>query len=137
MVSKLEVRRRRANLWHVAGNTILRGDFAGRSNTLRCDFAFHIGRLLFSRMAGETLLIVNSRVLGQRLVGIVTGRAAYASIIRVTLAVEDAVRLKAHIVDFHAAQQTKLIAAAMTRGAKFLTQFITAESGRVEDESPT
>src|SRR5215471_6923876 len=58
MVSKLEVRRRRANLWHVAGNTILRGDFAGRSDTLRCDFAFHIGRLLFSRMAGEALLIV-------------------------------------------------------------------------------
>src|SRR6185295_8080124 len=97
MVSKLEVRRRRAKLWHVTGNTILGGDLAGNSQTLRSLFSFHLGRLLFSRVAGEALLIVKSYVLAQRLVGIVAGRAGYAAIIRVTLAVEDAVRLKADI----------------------------------------
>ena len=47
---------------------------------------------------------------------------------------EDAVRLKADIVNLHAAQQTELIATAMTGGAKFLSQFITAKAGRVEDQ---
>ncbi len=134
MVSKLEVRCRRANLGHVTGNTILSSDFAGNSQTLRSRSSLHLGRLLFSRVAGEALLIVKSYVLPQRLVGIVAARAGYAAIIRVTLTVKDAVRLKANIVNLHAAQQTELIATAMTGGAKFLSQFITAESGRVEDQ---
>src|SRR5262249_28372353 len=137
MVGKLEVRCCRPELWHVAGNTILRGDFAGHDQTLCCGFSFHVGRLLFRRVAGEALLVVNSYVLAQRLVGIVAGRAGYATIIRVTLAMKDAVRLKADIVNFHAAQQTELIAAAMTSGAQFLSQFITAEAGRVEDQLPS
>ena len=135
MVSKLEVRCRRANLWHVTGNTILRGDFAGHSQTRGSPFSFHLRRLIFSRVAGEALLIVRSHVLAQRFVGIVAGGAGYAPIIRVTLAVEDAVGLKADIVNLHAAQQTELITAAMTGGAKILSQFITAEAGRVEDQS--
>jgi hypothetical protein len=85
-------------------------------------------------VAGEAFLIVKTYVLDQRLVGIVASRAAYAAIIRVTLAVEDAVRLKADIVNLHAAQQTELIATAVTGGAKILSQFITAEAGRVEDQ---
>jgi hypothetical protein len=137
MVSELEVRGRGPELWHVAGNTILRGDFAGHSQTLGSRLSLHLGRLIFSRMASEALLIVRSRVLAQRLMGIVAGRAGYAAIIRVTLAVEDAVRLKANIVNLHATQQTELIAAAMTRGAEFLSQFITAEAGRVEDQLPS
>src|SRR5215471_2071971 len=137
MVSKLEVRCRGPELWHVAGNTILRGDFAGHSQTLGSRFSFHSGRLVFARMTGEALLIVRSRVLAERLVRIVTGGAGYAAIIRVTLAVKDAVGLKADIVNLHAAQQTELIAAAMAGGAKFLSQFITAEVGRVEDYAPS
>jgi len=128
MVSKLEVRCRRADLWHVTGNTILSGDFAGNSQTLRSRSSLHLGRLLFSRVAGEALLIVKRYVLSQRFVGIVAGGAGYAAIIRVTLAVKDAVRLKADIVNLHAAQQTEFIATAMTSGAKFLSQFIAAEA---------
>jgi hypothetical protein len=134
MVSKLEVRRRRSKLWHVTGNTIFSRDFAGNRQTLCLPFSFHLGRLLFSRVAGEALLIVKSYVLPQWLVGIVAARAGYAPIIRVTLAVEDAVRLKANIVNLHAAQQTELIATAMTGGAKLLSQFIAAETSRVEDQ---
>jgi hypothetical protein len=134
MVSKIEVRCRRSQLWHVTGNTILGRDFARGRQTLCSPFSFHLGRLLFSRVAGEALLIVKSYVLPQRLVGIVAARAGYAAIIRVTLTVKDAVRLKADIVNLHAAQQTELIATAMTGGAKFLSQFITAEARRVEDQ---
>jgi len=134
MVSKLEVRCRRSQLWHVTGNTILSRDFTGNRQALCFPFSFHLGWLLFSRVAGEALLIVKGYVLVQRLVGIVAARAGYAAIIRVTLAVEDAVRLKADIVNLHAAQQTELIAAAMTGGAKLLSQFITAKAGRVEDQ---
>ena len=135
MVSKLEVRCRRAKLRHVTGNTILGGDFAGNGQTLCSRFSFHLGRLFFGRVAGEALLIVKSYVLAQRLVGIVAAPCRLCGDHPVvTLAVEDAVRLKADIVNLHAAQQTELIATAMTGGAKFLSQFITAEAGRVEDQ---
>src|SRR5262249_61445830 len=124
MVGKLEVRCCRPELWHVAGNTILRGDFAGHDQTLCCGFSFHVGRLLFRRVAGEALLVVNSYVLAQRLVGIVAGRAGYAAILRVTLALKKAVRLKADIVNFPACQQTQPLPAPMTGGATFPSEFI-------------
>jgi hypothetical protein len=134
MVSKLEVRCRRADLWHVTGNTILSGDFAGNSQTRCSPFSLCLNRLVLGCVAGEALLVVRSYVLAQRFVGIVAGGAGYAAIIRVTLTVEDPVRLKADIVNLHAAQQTELVATAMTGGAKILSQFITAEAGRVEDQ---
>src|SRR5262245_18094415 len=102
MVSELEVRGRRPDLWHVTGHAILRGDFAGNCQTLGSRLSLLFG-FLFSSMASEALLVVKRYVLIQRLVRIVAGRAGYAAIIRVTLAVEDAIRLKADIVNLHAA----------------------------------
>ena len=113
MIRKLEMGCWGPNLGHVARNTILGGDFARRSQTLGCRLSFDLGRVLTSRMARKTLLIVRSYVLAQWLVRIVARRAGYATIIRVTLAVKDAVRLKADIVNLHAAQQTELLTASV------------------------
>jgi hypothetical protein len=132
MISELEVGRGWTNFRHVAGDAFLGGDFAGNRQTWGARFRLR-RRLIFSRMTGEALRIVRRDVLTQWLMRVVAGRAGYPAIIRVAFAVKDAIRLKADIVNLHAAQQTELIATAMTSGAKFLTQFITAETGRVED----
>src|ERR1044071_9541945 len=78
-------------------------------------------------MTLQTALIVISSVFSERLVRIVTRRAAYPAIIRITLAVKNTVRLKTHVVDFHALQQRKLFRATMTRCAKLLRQLIATQ----------
>src|ERR1041385_198583 len=83
-------------------------------------------------MAFQTALIIISSVFSERFVRIVARRAAYPAIIRITLAVKNTVRLKTHIVDFHALQQRKLFRTTMTRRAKLLRQLIaTQQSGIV------
>jgi hypothetical protein len=83
-------------------------------------------------MTLQTPPIVISRVFSEGLVRIVTGRAAYVPIVRITLAVKNTVRLKTHVVDFHALQQRKLFSPTMTPSAKLLRQLIaTQQSGIV------
>jgi len=130
MVGKPEVRCGRPNLRHVTGDAILRAHLAAKAQVLRS----HFWRFIFRSVAGQALAIVIGNLTLERCVGIVTARAAYAAVIRITLAVKDAVRLKADIVDLHAPEKAKLIAAAMTRGAKFLGQFIATKSTGVKDQ---
>src|SRR5574338_289344 len=84
-------------------------------------------------MTLQAPLIVVGRIFPQRLMRVVTGRTTYLPIIRITLTVKDAIRLKANVVDFHALQQRELISAAMTQSAKLLRQFITAQQFRIVD----
>src|ERR1044071_7516443 len=84
-------------------------------------------------MTLQTALIVISSVFSERLVRIVTRRAAYPAIIRITLAVKNTVRLKTHVVDFHALQQRKLFRATMTRCAKLLRQLIATQQPGIVD----
>ena len=116
MISKLEVSCGRPNLWHMTGNTILGAHLAANRGILCSLFC----QLILRSMTGQTLAVVISNLSLERRVGIVTSSAAYAAVIRIALAVKDAVRLKADIVDLHASEQAELIAAAMARGAKFL-----------------
>src|SRR5689334_24993452 len=84
-------------------------------------------------MTLQTPLVVVSSIFSERLVRIVTSRAAYIPIVRITLAVKDTVRLKTHVVDFHALQQRKLFRATMARRAKLLRQFIATQQPGIVD----
>jgi hypothetical protein len=84
-------------------------------------------------MTLQTSLVVISRLFSDLLVRVVTRNAAYISIIRITLAVEDTVRLKTNVVDFHTLQQRKLIGATMTGTAKVLCKLIAAEQSGIVD----
>ena len=87
-------------------------------------------------MTRQTLLVVISGILSERFMRIMTRDTTYLAFVRVTLAVEDAIRLKTNVVDLHALQQRKLIAAPMTRGAKLLRQFVAAQPPGIEDRRP-
>ena len=130
MVGKLEVSCGRPNLWHVTGNAFLRAHFAANRFVL-CS---RVCRLILRSMTRQALAVVISNLTLERCVGIVTSGAAYAAVIRIALAVKDAVRLKADVVDLHAPEKAELIAAAMTGGAKFLGQFIATEPAGVKDQ---
>src|ERR1044072_1887572 len=78
-------------------------------------------------MTLQTSLIVISCVLTERLLRIVTRDAADISIVRITLALKNPVRLKTNVVDFQTLQQRKLFRAAMTRCTKMLRQLIATE----------
>src|ERR1044072_6014184 len=67
---------------------------------------------------------------------IVTGDTTYLALVRVTLAVENPVRLKANVVDLHALQQRELIGATMARGAELLRQLVAAQPARIENRRP-
>ena len=127
MIREFEVRGRDFYFWHVTRNAIFRADLAGTSRWWNC-------RLILHCVASQALRIIMSRVLFERLVRIMACCAGYPAIIRIALAVKDAVRLKADIVDLHAPEKAELIAPAMTRGAKFLGQFIAAEPAGVKDQ---
>jgi hypothetical protein len=47
-------------------------------------------------------------------------RAAYLSIVRITFAVKNAVRLKTYVVDLQTLQQREFFSATMTAGAEVL-----------------
>src|ERR1051326_3873228 len=126
MIRKLEVRRLHFNLRHVTRRAI----FIRHRTTLPIA-GFRI--LVSQRVALQTSLIVISRVLAKWLVRVVTCRATYLSIVRITLAVKNAVWLKANVVDLHALQQRELFGAAMTRGAKLLRQLVATHQPRIED----
>ena len=127
MIREFEVRGRDFYFWHVTRSAIFCADPAANRQPLsRC--------LPFRYMAGQALRIIMSRVLPERFVRIMACCAGYPAIIRIALAVKDAVRLKADIVDLHAPEKAELIAPAMTRGAKFLGQFIAAEPAGVKDQ---
>jgi hypothetical protein len=53
-------------------------------------------------MAGHTLRVIVTSVQLERFVGIMTCGTTYSAIVGVTLAVEDAIRLKPNVVDLHA-----------------------------------
>jgi hypothetical protein len=62
-----------------------------------------------------------------------TRRAAYVSIVRITLAVEDTIRLKTNVVDLHTLQQREFFSATMTCSAKALRQLIAVEQSGIVD----
>src|SRR5215212_3646710 len=84
-------------------------------------------------MTFQTPLVVVSSVFAERLVRVMTGRAAYLPIVRITLAVKNTVGLKTHVVDVHALQQRKLLCAAMTRSTELLGQFIATQQTGIVD----
>src|SRR5205085_9268876 len=88
----------------------------------------------FHSMTGQALGVVISNLALERLVWIVAGRAAYPAVVRVTLAVEDAVRLKADVIDRHGLENAKLIVAPVAGGAKILCQLIAAEDAGVVNQ---
>ena len=108
MISELEMRRRYLDLRHVTRRAIPVGNRTTLTITAR------LRSLIFKRMTLQTSLIVISRIFSERLVRVVTCRAPYVSIVRITLALKNTIRLKANVVDFHALQQGKLVDAAMT-----------------------
>src|SRR5262245_19176197 len=65
---------------------------------------------------------------------IVARSAAYPAIIRVTLAMKDPVWLEPNIVNFHLFEQSKFVAASMTRAAEVLRQLIAIQPARVENK---
>jgi len=71
-------------------------------------------------MTRQTFRVVVSSILFDWLVRIMARSATDASIIGVTLAVENAIRLKPHIIDFQAKQLLKVGNGAMTSGTKLL-----------------
>ena len=88
-------------------------------------------------MTRQTLLVVISRIIfSERFVRIVTGDTTYLALVRITLAVKNAIRLKTNVVDAHALQQRELIAATMTRSAKLLRQLVATQPPGIEDRRP-
>ena len=67
---------------------------------------------------------------------IVTRDTTYLALVRVTLTVENSIRLKSNVVDLHALQQRELIAATMTRGAKLLRQLVATQPPGIENRGP-
>src|SRR5215213_3801263 len=84
-------------------------------------------------MTFETALVVVSGVFAKRLVRVMTRRAAYLAIVRVTLAVKNTIGLEANVVELHALQQRKLFRASMTCGAELLRQLVAAHQPGIED----
>src|SRR6185369_7663523 len=89
--------------------------------------------LISQRMTLQTSLIVVSRVFAKRFVRVVTRRTAYVSIVRITLAVKNTIRLEANIVDLHALQQRELFGATMTCSAELLRQLVATHQPGIED----
>ena len=85
-------------------------------------------------MARRALCVVVFAVKLERLVRVMTRSATYAAVVRITLAVEDAIRLKSDVVDLHALEQTILVVASMTGTAKVLRQLVTTQAARVENK---
>src|SRR3569832_862396 len=108
MVRKLEVRRLHFNLRHVARSAIF---IRHRTTFLVAGLRALVSDLISEGVTLQTSLIVVSRVFTQRLMRIVTRDAAYVSIVRITLAVKDTIRLKANVVDPHTLQQRQLFGA--------------------------
>ncbi len=119
VIGELEMRLRRPYLLHMAGNAVLRTYFAAKRQALsarhRCGPGFRE-----PGMARQTLGVIVSNILFDRLVRIVACRATDSSIIRVALAVENSIRLKPYVVDLQASHLLKVASAAMTSRTKLL-----------------
>ena len=98
MVSKLEVRLRRLYFLHMARNTILSSYFAGNYRGLGRRLQY-FRSLRLSSMARQTLVIIISNILFDRLMWIVASGATNAQVVGVTLAVKDPVRLKPNVIN--------------------------------------
>jgi hypothetical protein len=126
MIRELEMRRLYINLWHVTRRAVFIGyrttlTIAGfRSLTSEC-------------VTLQTSLVVISRVFSEWLMRVVTRNAAYFSIVRITLAVENTIRLKTNIVDLHTLQQREFLSATVACSAKVLRQFIAPEQSGIVD----
>src|ERR1044072_9257038 len=99
------MRRRYFNLRHVTRGAILVSD----RTTLAIAAGFR--SLIPQRVTLQTSLVVVSRVFAERLVRIVTCRAAYVSIVRITLALKNTIRLETNVVDVQTLQGTRLFRA--------------------------
>src|SRR5215213_5804404 len=126
VIRKLEVRGLDLDLRHVTRGALFVSDRTALAVAGFCS-------LVSQRVTLQTSFIVVTCVLAERLMRIVTSRTAYVPIIRITLAVKDTIRLKTHVVDFHALQQRELLSATMTRCAKLLRQFIATQQSRIVD----
>ena len=121
MIRELEVRRRYLSLRHVTRRAV----FVSDRTTLA--IAIHLRGFVPERVTLETPLVVIRRIFSQWLVRVMTRRAAYLSIVRITLAVEDAVRLKTNVVEFQTLQQREFFSATMTSGAEVLRQLVATQ----------
>ena len=104
---------------HMAGDTVFRAYFAARRKALSVRYGFGV-RLRKLGMARQTLGVIVTNILFDRLVRIVACRASDSSIIRVTLTVENPIRLKPYVVDLQVPQVHGVLSAAMTSSTKLL-----------------
>src|SRR5262245_32758528 len=134
MIRKFEVRSRQFHFGHMTGCAILCSHPARRRRSLGVRFYGGPRRVPAGGMAGHALRVVVSRVLIERFVRVVAGGAAYAAVIRITLAVKNPVGLETDVVHSHPFERGELACAAVTGGAEILRQFVAAEPRGVEDQ---
>ena len=92
MIRELEMRRWYFSLWHVTRRAV----FVCNRTTL---FNTGFRSLISEGMTLQTSLVVISRIFPERLMRVVTRNAAYISIVRVTLALKNTIRLETNVVD--------------------------------------
>jgi len=92
MIRELEMRRWYFSLWHVTRRAV----FVCNRTTL---FNTGFRSLISEGMTLQTSLVVISRIFPERLMRVVTRNAAYLSIVRVTLALKNTIRLETNVVD--------------------------------------
>ena len=99
MIRELEMRRWYFSLWHVTRRAVFVCD---RTTFFNAGFR----SLVSERMTLQTSLVVISRIFPERLMRVVTRNAAYISIVRITLALENSIRLETNVVDVQTLQRT-------------------------------
>src|SRR5262249_52237364 len=107
MVRKFKVRPRQFHFGHMARRAILRSRPARRRRSLSARFC---------GMTGHAFRVVVSGVFFERFVGVMACGAAYATVVRITLAVKNPVGLESHVIHSHVFQRGELTGPAMTGG---------------------
>jgi hypothetical protein len=123
VIRKFEMRPGRLYFGHMTRAAILRPD-AAASRNYRCTGTVTRTRrpLLFhtALMARKTFRIVISGIFIQDLMRIMACSTTYPPVVGVTLALEDSVWLKPHVVYLEAFEQGEFFVTAMARSAKIL-----------------
>ena len=110
MIGEFEMRAGQFDFRHVARGAIFTADFA------QANFSLLWG------MTRRAFRIVRGGLGRLRFVNVMTSDTTDATVIRIAFAIENAIRLKAHIVQATEARQgCDVFDAAVTGGAKFLT----------------
>ena len=134
MIREFEMRSRQFHFGHMAGGAILCSRAARRRRILSVRFWGRSRRFRASRMARQAFRIVKGRVSIERFMRVMACGAAYAAVIRITLAVKNPVGLESDVIHSHAFQRGELAGPAMAGGAEILRQFVSAEPRGIEDQ---